>query len=140
LQWEIIRCKINSQEPNGISLEAFSMQALATVVTWEVGLFLGALATIVVFQILTGQISTKRLLFGRRRNGQVYLSPERIQLLVLTLAAAGQYVYLFLQDSSRSALPEVPQSTLALLGGSHGIYLGGKAWAMLRNPKTRFPR
>ena len=35
------------------------------------------------------------------------------------------------QNRTSGKLPDVPLQTLALLGGSHAIYLGGKAYMML---------
>jgi hypothetical protein len=35
------------------------------------------------------------------------------------------------QNRTSGVLPDVPTETLVLLGGSHAIYLGGKAYMML---------
>jgi hypothetical protein len=82
------------------------MPSVAQLVEWEVKGFLLALAAIVAGQILSGQINTKNLLHGRKNdtgepiydsNGVFrgrkkqdtpYFSPERVQLLLLTLSAA----------------------------------------------------
>jgi hypothetical protein len=91
--------------------------------------FLLGLGGAVFFQILSGQINTKYLLYGRKRNGTRYLSPERVQLLLFTLWTAGNYLVSAAQ--STHGLPDVSQDTLMLLGGSHAVYLGGKSYAML---------
>ena len=110
------------------------MELLRQAVTMEVWVFTLGLAAIVGMQILTGEINTANLLYGRRKGAsglELYFSPERVQLLIFTLGVAWNYVLSLAQDPSACRLPEVPQQTLAILGGSHAIYLGGKAYSML---------
>lgn len=90
-------------------------------------LFLGGLCGIILVQMLTGRISTRWLLYGRK-NGERYFSPERIQLLVLTLGGAADYLLNVLQMPDLRSLPPVPQTWIGLLGGSNGLYLLGKAY------------
>jgi hypothetical protein len=54
------------------------------------------------------------------------LSPGRIQLLVLTIIAALQYLLMTLQDPHH--LPALPSNLVTALGGSQVVYLGSKAW------------
>jgi len=116
------------------------MLTLSKVFIWVVYLFLGALFATVAVQLLNGQINTKGLLSGRLRGGRSYLSPERIQLLIITLGIAGQYLTQVLENTKPGQLPPVPQSWLALLGGSHMVYLAGKAYAMLlHKPNSTAP-
>ena len=49
---------------------------------WEVILFVFGLAAIVAIKMLTGGINTRYLLYGMRRDGTRYFSPERVQMLV----------------------------------------------------------
>jgi len=84
---------------------------------------------LVVIQILTGEINTEGLLYGAKGNGSQYISPERVQLLLFTLAFAFQYLSQLLQKPA--AFPTVPESSIALLAGSHAVYLGGKLSALL---------
>jgi hypothetical protein len=97
----------------------------------EVIVFLGGLASIIAYRILNGGINTKYLLYGTQKNGTKYFSPERVQLLLFTLGTAVFYVMDVLKHRKSGELPDVPPETLALLGGSHAIYLGGKAYTML---------
>lgn len=104
--------------------------ALRSVLLWQTALFLAALLAILVSFFFSGAINTRGLLSGRNRQRELYLSPERVQLLLFTLAVAVQYVSLVLR-SHPPALPDVPRAWLAVLGGSHGVYLGGKMWNTL---------
>lgn len=104
------------------------MPALQVLVYWEGTLFFGALAIIVLIKLLTGGINSRWLLFGRK-NSDHYFSPGRVQLLVLTLGGALNYLATVLQAPDSSSLPPLPQEWVALLGGSNAVYLAGKAYA-----------
>jgi hypothetical protein len=93
--------------------------------------FLIALAGSVFAQILSGRINTTFLLHGRTKRGSSYVSPERVQLLLFTLWTAANYLVSAVRSAPKGALPDVSQQTLILLGGSHVLYLGGKAYSML---------
>ena len=98
---------------------------------WEVILFLGGLAAIIGYRLLTGQINTQYLLYGTRRDGSRYFSPERVQLLVATFSIAFQYL-LSAAQTGPGKLPDLPAGSLEVLGLSHAIYLGGKGWAAFK--------
>jgi len=104
-------------------------------ITWlaqtEVFIFLVGLGAIIVYRLLTGEINTNYLLYGRKKGGGRYFSPERLQLLLFTLGTAMFYLNDVLQHRTSGILPDVSPQTLALLGGSHALYLGGKAYMML---------
>jgi len=102
---------------------------LSQIVAWIALGFTAGMALTLAAQMLNGQINTRRLLWGRHRNGDLYFSPERVQLLAFTLWVAFSYLKQAAQSSS--SLPAVSPITLALLGGSHSYYLGAKAFAML---------
>lgn len=110
------------------------MVQLTHLVKWEVLLFLLALTAAVTVQLLTGEINTRQLLYGRisgrrRKEDQYYFSPERVQLLIFTLAAALHYVALVFTNSQPGRFPNVPATWPAILGGSNLVYLGGKAYS-----------
>ena len=114
-------------------------QDFHTLFVWNGWLLFGALFAVVGYQLLTGRIRTKNLLLGRNRHGDLHFSPGRVQLLVFTMGAALQYLSQVLYDPTK--LPEIPPSWLALVGGSHAVYLGGKAYAMLwKDEKTQIRR
>jgi hypothetical protein len=99
------------------------MNFLVTILCWEVWLFLLSLAAVVVMGLFNGQINMKGLLHGKGK-GSTEISPERVQLLLFTLGAAFQYVTQVLEHPN--SFPQVPETWIALLGGSHLVYLGGK--------------
>lgn len=131
------------------------MPTIVQIVGWEIEGLLLALATIVAGQLLTGQINTKNLLHGRIKdtgqpirdaNGNItarkttdtaYFSPERVQLLLLTLGAAFYYLTQVLNNPHPGSLPAVPDSWTETLAGSNVLYLGGKAvsrfWPWVKN-------
>ena len=114
------------------------MQPLITLVSWIVGLLIGGLLVIILYRMLTGQINTRGLLYGRMRDGTRYLSPERVQLMIFTLWVGLFYVLNTFETrvvnptpETVHTLPEVNTQTLTLLGGSQTVYLLGKAYSML---------
>jgi len=117
------------------------MTGLATLAKWEIALFLAALAAAVAAQLLNGQINTTRMLYGRISGPpgappRYYFSPERVQLLIITLGAAIHYLGLVLTNPTPGIFPAVPETVAAVVGGSNALYLGGKAWARWMGPVT----
>jgi hypothetical protein len=106
--------------------------SLQTATRWIVLMGLAILAGIIFVELLTRRINTRYLLHGLRRDGTHYLSPERVQLLIATLAVAFTYLSESLVTGHNGRLPDVPESWLLALGGSQSIYLGGKALRLLR--------
>jgi hypothetical protein len=109
------------------------MHLLAEVIKWEIQIFILALGGLIALKLLTGEINTSRLFYGRisgrKRNQDQYFSPERIQLLIFTIGAALYYLTLVLDNPNPGTFPPIPQSWSAVVGGSNAIYLGGKAYA-----------
>ena len=106
------------------------MATLMTFARYEIGFFLAALTAVVAFQMLTGRINTRGLLSEKGENGVVAVSPARVQLLLFTLAIA---FYVLSQIAYSHQFPIIDVKWLAILGGSHSIYLGGKGLSLLRN-------
>ncbi len=103
----------------------------------EVIVFLGGLAAIIAYRLVTGQINTSFLLCTKEKDGRHELSPARVQMFLFTLWTAMSYL-MQVVDSIQGAtppegvvLPDIPLKTLAMLGGSHAIYLGSKAYLMM---------
>jgi hypothetical protein len=94
-------------------------------------LFLGGVFLTITVGLLTGYVNTRGLLYGRRADGSVYFSSARVQLLILTIGSAADYLISVL-DRRSCALPEAPPQLVAMMGGSQLLYLAGKAWALLR--------
>jgi hypothetical protein len=110
------------------------MDKVATLLQWELSLLLVGLGVIVFYQMLTGRINTRGLLW--EKDGAANYSWGRVQLLFFTLIFALMYVGKVIQSSN--GFPDVPQELLVLLGGSNSAYLGQKAFNLLRGvlPKT----
>ena len=103
-------------------------------------IFLAALALIVTYQLLTGRINTRRLLFakGRDSSGRSTrrwtgeLSPSRIQLLVVTI---GVSIYLLAKAVwDPGDFTEIPTGLLLILAGSEFLYLTRKANKLMPFP------
>jgi hypothetical protein len=110
------------------------MLVLVSIVKWEIVVFVLGLAAIVAVQLLTREINTHNLLCGRisgtrRKDDRLYFSPERVQLLLFTLAAGLYYLSLVFTNPEAGKLPEVPETWPAILGGSNLVYLAGKVYA-----------
>jgi|SRR5271169_906176 len=106
--------------------------SIARVLHFEALGFIYVLAALVAYQMLTGRINTMGLL--QQKDGSQQTSPERIQLLLATLAAAANY----LTEATRSTngtMPDISNNWLYLMGGSSGIYVLRKAWTTWR-PKN----
>jgi hypothetical protein len=110
---------------------------LIKAVSYVIGIFIVGLAAAVFPRLLNGGISTRNLLHGRGADGSIYFSPGRVQLLLFTVWTALTYLLNVISNRGDEKLPDIPLTTLALLGGSHAIYLGGKAYSILfsKSPK-----
>src|SRR5271165_5506665 len=91
--------------------------------------FLYGLAAVVACQVLTGQINLQGII--RRKDGTGQTSPERIQLLLATIAAAARYAAQVAQ-APPGTLPDIDPSWLYLMGGSSSIYVFHKAWNIFK--------
>ncbi len=92
--------------------------------------FLYGLAALVAYRLLTRQINLSGLLSRKTDGGAV--SPERVQLLLATMALSVKYLVEVAHNSS-GAMPDVDANWLYVFGGSSGIYASVKAWTTLRN-------
>jgi hypothetical protein len=104
---------------------------ILTILQWEVILFTGGLAATIAIKALTGQVNTRFLLYGMQRDGSRYFSPERVQMLLATIAIAMQYLMLS-QHTQSGQMPALPNGSLEILGLSHVVYLGGKGLTTFR--------
>lgn len=113
------------------------MLPLITGVSWIVGLFVTGLLVAVLYGLVTGQINTRNLLYGRMSDGTPYLSPERVQLMIFTVWVGLFYLLDTFETrvvnptpETAHTLPEISTQTLTLLGGSQTVFLLGKAFSM----------
>ena len=109
------------------------MTLLATLAKWELELLLFGFGATIAIKLLNGSINTTGLLYGRITSRPdataLYFSPERVQLLAITMISALDYLMLVLNNPSPGTFPPIPQNLPALVGGSNVLYLGGKAYA-----------
>jgi hypothetical protein len=89
--------------------------------------FLYALAAVVLYQMLTGKINLAGVMSQKDPNNPDQTSPERVQLLLATLAAAASYIG-EVAKSTGGTMPDVSNQWLYLMGGSSSIYVLRKAW------------
>lgn len=100
---------------------------------FEVFGFLCALAVLLGYRALTGKLNLSGLLSGTM-DGQG-VGPERIQLLIATLAVSTMYVRQVAHGSG-VVMPDVSKSVLTLFGSSGGVYAVVKAakfWSGSKN-------
>lgn len=107
------------------------MSHVIAIARWEGFGFLAGLSLIVLWKIITGEISLDGLLVGDRRDGSEFFSPGRLQMLIFSVVTAVNYVVQVAKNPATDSLPPISHSTLVLLAGSHGLYLAGKARSML---------
>jgi hypothetical protein len=100
------------------------MPGITELIEWEGMAFLFALLGIVALRVLTGGLNTRGLIAGTTASGLQFVSASRVQLLIVTLSAAVQYVVKVWQ--SPGTFPDIPQSWLLFFGGSQVLYLGSK--------------
>jgi hypothetical protein len=107
-----------------------SIETLVTLVSSGTILWIASLLVILVWKLLTGAIDLGGLLEGDRADGSTYFSAGRVQLLVATTLFG---LHLLMQViANPTQFPSIPHEYLMVLGGSQGVYLLGKARAMLR--------
>lgn len=103
---------------------------------WEGLIIVGGLFGLIFWKMFTGEISLNQLLQGDRRDPAhpseftTFVSPGRTQLLMFTIFVAGYYLLQVIHNPT--TFPQIPTSLLVGLGGSHAIYLGGKAQSLLK--------
>src|SRR5258706_16292339 len=95
------------------------MPLLVLVIGWILTIFLGILAFIVLWKIVTNQISLRYLISDELG----YASLSRFQFLLFTFVIAMTMFYLI---ATHGKYPEIPNQILALLGISGGSYSGAE--------------
>ncbi|MGO9126959.1 MAG: hypothetical protein ACLP6G_18990 [Terriglobales bacterium] len=111
------------------------MDTLSAVARWEGLILLGGFFGVIVWKLLTGGISLNQLLEGDlgRPDGApgsgTYVSMGRAQCLATTAFTALYYLLQVLQNPRE--FPQLPSSLIDALMASQGLYLAGKAQAML---------
>lgn len=100
------------------------MRLLEIAARWEMITLVGGFGVVTIWKLLqSGSLA------GLLRSGDGTLSPGRIQMLMLTVVTAFQYLLGVMHDPSH--MHAIPQNLVLALGGSHSVYLGAKAWSSL---------
>jgi hypothetical protein len=95
------------------------VNAAATVARIELGVVFATILCLVVVRMLTGRINVDGLL---AQQPGMPVSPERAQLLVATLGAAG-YLLLSTIQARAEVITFPSEGLIVLFGGSHLTYL-----------------
>jgi hypothetical protein len=97
------------------------MRMLEAVARWETILMIAGFGAVIGWRLMRSAAFD-----GLLRASDGTFSPGRVQMLVATLGAAGQYLLAVLHNPQH--LPTIPPGMLMAVGGSHAMYLGLKAW------------
>jgi hypothetical protein len=100
------------------------MPGMTELIAWLGLAFLFALFGIVVIRVVTAGLRTRGLIAGTTAAGLQFVSASRVQLLIVSLVTAAQYLSQVWASPQR--FPEIPQNWLLLFGGSQVLYLGSK--------------
>ena len=99
--------------------------------------FLSLLIAVIAYKILTRQINLSGLLLRKGLSSSP--SPERVQLLLATIAMSARYLS-SVAHAPNNALPDIDPQWLYLFGGSSAIYAAGKALTTFRKDSTKLER
>lgn len=116
------------------------MDLLYRLAVIEGTVLLAAFFGLVLYKIVTGEIPLAGLLDTKEPDGQAAFSPARLQMLIFTVVIAGYYLHLVIANPHRDSLPDLPQSVVGVFGGSHAVYLGGKAFSSFIQPLLKKQR
>jgi hypothetical protein len=97
---------------------------------FEVRGFLFGLTAVLGYKMLTRNITLNGLLNDENSNRNI--SPERVQLLLATIAMGSRYIGQVSQSTGVTALPDISPNWLYMFGGSTGIYMAMNAFKTLR--------
>jgi hypothetical protein len=99
--------------------------SLVMLLDLEATTFVYGLAFVVVYELLTSRINMKGLFIDKSGSGR--LRPERVQLLIATVALASKYL-VDVSSTTMTALPPLDAGWLYLFGGSSGVYVARKLY------------
>lgn len=104
---------------------------VATILHFEIWGFLSLLGAIIAYRLLTRRIPLKGLFL--RKDGSTAVSPERIQLLLATMAVSADFIG---KVAKGNTIPDIDPQWLYVMGGSSGIYVVGKALTTFKRKKV----
>lgn len=94
--------------------------------------WIGILTLVIASAMLNGDINVREVLEKKplTRTGEV--SPERVQLMVVTIAAAATYLTKIPSWTDPTKLPDFDRAWLVAASASNGIYMVGKGLRVLK--------
>ena len=95
------------------------MELLAKAARWELIILIVSLGTVTLWKLFSSGS-----LAGLLRSKDKTFSPARLQMLVLSVLTAMQYLLATIHDPSH--LPTISSGLVVALGGSQALYLGSK--------------
>ena len=110
----------------------------ATLVADTTAAFLIAVPVVTIYHVFTGRIWLAGLLFERNPQGRMVYSPARLQLLLVTLMGAVQYLLHFIQKPTE--MPDIGGWNLLGLGSSQALFLASKAWTAIQARAFQAPK
>ena len=96
------------------------MQSLILFIKYFVIIFISVLLLLVVYKVVTGKISLKKLLSDKKTGN---LSHGRVQQFIFTIVFSG---YLIWYASKKGNFPEIDINLLLLFAASSSVYITGK--------------
>jgi hypothetical protein len=109
------------------------MPSPLTLAYWEELVLILGLFSVVFWKLISSDVSLDQLFEGDIRNedGEYasYVSSARVQTFIVTIYVASYYLIQVIQNPTD--FPTLPTGLIVALAGSHALYLGGKAQAML---------
>ncbi len=94
--------------------------------------WIGALTVVITLALLNGDINMRGVLEKKPLTRAGELSPERVQLMVITIAAAATYLTKLPSWTDATKLPELDTAWLTAASVSNGIYMIGKGLRVLK--------
>ncbi|HYL77155.1 MAG TPA: hypothetical protein VEU96_23265 [Bryobacteraceae bacterium] len=113
------------------------MPDLVRATRWAMIILLGGLMVVVILKILTRGINMSGLLEVKHGVDKESFSPARVQMLMATVLAGMYYLLQVINDPAAGSLPDPPIGLVAVLGGSHAIYLGGKVQSVMSGNRKK---
>ena len=98
-----------------------------------------AIAALLAVGMLGNTVRIRGLVYHKTAHGLGDVSPERVQLLLVTLAIATGYLVQVLRSADATGPPGPPLGWTALVAASNGIYLAGKAVKSFRARRDKHP-
>jgi len=116
------------------------MPGLVRAARLEMVVLLGGLMIVVLLKVLARGINMSGLLEVKHGDDQGSFSPGRAQMMMATVLTGLYYLLQVMNNPTAGSLPDAPTGLVAVLGGSHAIYLGGKvqsAWDLLTGKRKK---